>query len=332
MRHIDPALIPHAEAHRYLLGGVAPRPIALVGTLDAEGRPNLSPFSFFNAFGVNPPVIAFSPAFRGIDGTPKHTFLNIRDTGEFTVSVVSYAMVEQISLASGDYSAGVDEFIKAGFTRLPSHKVAPPGVAESPMVMECRLLHHIDFGGKPGSANLMIGEVVMFHIKESAFDGKYLDAERLDLVGRMGGPLYCRASGPAVFTLAKPTHAGIGFDALPERVLRSSVLAGNDLAKLAGSERLPDPDAIRAAWRDRMTRKGMEAADDLDIELRTGNAGRALDILAARMRAGVSPGELEVDLHRTAQVFLRADAIDDAWLAVLAYDAVPAVMAGTAGG
>lgn len=317
MRHLDPAVISPAESHRYLLGGVAPRPIAFVGTLDAEGRPNLSPFSFFNAFGANPPVIAFSPAYRGTDGTPKHTFLNIKATGEFTVSVVSYAMVEQASLASGEYAEGVDEFTKAGFTKLSSHKIAPPGVAESPMVMECRLLQHIDLGGKPASGNLMIGEVVMFHIHESAFNGNYLDADRLDLVGRMGGALYCRASGSAVFTLAKPVHAGIGFDALPEHVLRSTVLTGNDLAKLAGAEHLPDPDTLRAAWNELITQAPDAVPDDLEIELRTGNADRALAFLAARMRQGASAEELQYDLHRTAQVFLHSNKLEGAWLAVM---------------
>ncbi len=322
MRHIDPATVPHAESHRYLLGGVAPRPIAFVGTLDAEGRPNLSPFSFFNAFGANPPVIAFSPAFRGSDGTPKHSFLNIKATGEFTVSVVSYAMVEQASLASSEYPADVDEFIKAGFTKLPSHKIKPPGVAESPMVMECRLLHHIDLGGKAASGNLMIGEVVMFHIRESAFNGRYLDANRLDLVGRMGGPLYCRASGAAVFTLAKPTHVGIGFDALPDRVLRSTVLTGNDLAKLAGSAMLPDGGAIRDFWQERLTVAPESSPDDLEIELRTGNPEGGVDVLAARLRGGATADDLETDLHRVAQVFLRLDQIESAWQCVLAHEAI----------
>jgi flavin reductase (DIM6/NTAB) family NADH-FMN oxidoreductase RutF len=322
MRHIDPATIPHAESHRYLLGGVAPRPIAFVGTLDAEGRPNLSPFSFFNAFGVNPPVVAFSPAYRNSDGTPKHTFLNVKATGEFTISVVSHAMVEQVSLASGDYPTGVDEFVKAGFTKLPSEKIRPFGVAESPMVMECRLLHHIDFGGGAGSANILIGEVVMFHIKESAFDGKYLDAERLDLVGRMGGPLYCRASGSGVFTLAKPVHAGIGFDALPERVRHSPILTGNELAKLAGAKELPDIGAIGELWRGRMSADGEGLADDLEIELRVGGADRIVDALAARLREGGSVEEIDGWLHRAAQVFLRRDMVDRAWECVMAYEAL----------
>ena len=324
MRHIDPAAIPHAESHRYILAGVSPRPIAFVGTLDADGRPNLSPFSFFNAFGVNPPVVAFSPAYRNIDGTPKHTFLNVKATGEFTISVVSHAMVEQVSLASGDYPEGVDEFLKGGFTKLPSQKIKPFGVAESPMVMECRLLHHIDFGKGPGSANILIGEVVMFHIKESAFEGKYLDAERLELVGRMGGPLYCRASGAGVFTLAKPTHAGIGFDALPERVRHSPILTGNDLAKLAGVRELPDIGAIRELWRGRMAASADGLADDLEIELRVGSADRIVDALAAKLKEGAPMEELDGWLHRAAQSFLRRDMVDRAWECVMAYEAVEA--------
>jgi flavin reductase (DIM6/NTAB) family NADH-FMN oxidoreductase RutF len=324
MRVIDPSTVSQAESHRYLLAGVAPRPIAFVGTLDAEGRANLSPFSFFNAFGSNPPVIAFSPALRGSDGTPKHTFLNIKATGEFTVSVVSYSMVEQISLASSDFPEGVDEFVKAGFTKLPSRKIRPFGVAESPMVMECRLLHHIDLGGKPGSGNLMIGEVVMFHIRESAFDGKYLDANRLDLVARMGGPLYCRASGPAVFSLAKPTHVGIGFDRLPELVRHSRVLTGNDLAKLAGVEGLPESESIREFWDRRLAEPMENPPDDLGIELRMGNLERAIDALVARMHEGVPPESMTDDLHRVAQLALAANDIGRAWECVLA----PEVLAG----
>lgn len=320
MRHIDPSTIHHAESHRYLLAGVAPRPIAFVGTLDAEGRPNLAPFSFFNAFGTNPPVVAFSPAYRGTDGTPKHTFLNIKATGEFTISVVSYAMVEQVSLASGDYAEGVDEFVKAGFTKLPSQKVKPFGVAESPMVMECKLLHHIDFGGLPGSANILIGEVVMFHIKESAFEGTYLNAERLDLVGRMGGPLYCRASGPAIFNLAKPTHVGIGFDALPEPIRTSDIFTGNDLAKLAGVAHLPDLDSVRSFWRERLSAEAASAPDALEIELRVGNPDRAVEALIARLRDGASVTELESGCHTIARLFLRADRVADAWSCALGAD------------
>lgn len=317
MRHIDPSTIPHAESHRYLLSGVAPRPIAFVGSLDADGRPNLSPFSFFNAFGANPPVIAFSPAYRGSDGTPKHTFLNIKATGEFTVSAVTYSMVEQISLASSDFAAGVDEWVKAGFTKLPSQKIAPPGVAESPFVMECRLLQHVDLGGGPASGNLMIGEVVMFHIKESVFDGKYPSAQRLDLVARMGGPLYCRASGDAVFELAKPSHVGVGFDALPEEARNSVVLTGNDLGRLAGIAAIPDREIVAERWRTLERELPATTSDDFEIEVRVGNPERALEALLARSREVGQPAGV-VDFHRIAQAFLRAGELDRAWECILA--------------
>lgn len=317
MRHIDPATVSHGESHRYLLSGVAPRPIAFVGTLDAEGRPNLSPFSFFNAFGANPPTVAFSPAFRGSDGSPKHTFLNIKATGEFTISAVTYAMVEQISLASGDFPAGVDEWVKAGFTKLPSMKIKAPGVAESPFVMECKLLQHVPLGTGPAAGNLMIGEVVMFHIKESVFDGKYMSADRMDLVARMGGPLYCRASGDAIFELAKPSHVGIGFDALPDDVRNSTVLTGNDLARLAGVATLPDRSLVAERWSTLARELPATTSDDFELELRAGNPERALEALLARsQRTGQTP-VLE-DYHRLAQEFLRANQVERAWECVLA--------------
>ncbi|MEP7220092.1 MAG: hypothetical protein ABI876_14305, partial [Bacteroidota bacterium] len=216
---------------------------------------------------------------------------------------------------------GVDEWVKSGFTKLLSSKIAPPGVAESPMVMECRLLHHIDLGGGPASGNLMIGEVVMFHIRESAFDGKYLDAERLDLVGRMGGPLYCRASGSAVFTLAKPSHVGIGFDALPEHVRNSPILTGSDLAKLAGARELPDPAAVATFWREKLASAVENVPDDIEVELRLGDPERALDALLPRLRGGAPDAETEALLHRVAKVFLHRDMIERAWQCVLAVQA-----------
>ncbi len=316
MRHIDPTTIPHEESHRYLLAGVAPRPIAFVGTVNKEGVPNLSPFSFFNAFGANPPVIAFSPAYRGTDGSPKHTFLNIKETGEFTVSAVTYSMVGQASLASSNFDAGVDEWVKSGFTKLPSHRIAPPGVAESPMVMECKLLHHIDLGGKPASGNLMIGEVVMFHIKESVFNGKYLDAHRLDLVARMGGPLYCHANEAAIFTLPKPAGIGVGFDGLPDDVRTSPWLTGNELARLAGVAQLPTPEAVSAYWAGvRERAASLNDADDLDIEQRAANPERMEEVAAAMSRDRNAEGEREWR-HRAARAHLQAGSVEQAWLCI----------------
>lgn len=324
MKTIDPREHPVPFVHRTLLSGVAPRPIALVSTVDGEGQHNLSPFSFFNAFGANPPVIVVSPSYRGKDGTPKHTFENIRDTGEFTVSAVSYAMVEQISLASSDYERGVDEFAKAGFTKLPMDVVAPPGVAESPFIMECRLLQHVDTGGNPGSGNLMIAEVLRFHVRDSAFEGERIDPRRLDLVARMGYNWYCRASGDALFELPKPAHNGIGVDALPEHVRNSSILTGNDLGKLAGVISLPDADAIQARWEHMVAELQPDGGgpDLFVVELRAGSASRAVTALLREWKYGArDDARAAVQLQHCAQAALAADDLVLAWECVLMADA-----------
>jgi len=252
VRIIDPAQHPVPFVHQLLLSGVGPRPIALVATMDAEGRHNLSPFSFYNAFGANPPIVAVSPAFRGTDGTPKHTYVNILETREFTISAVSYAMLDQINLASSDYPAGVNEFIKAGFGTLPSVHIAPPGVAESPFVMECRLVHAYESGGRPGGGNLLIGEVVCFHVRESAYSGDKLDPRKLDLVARMGYNWYCRANGDALFELSKPRGAGVGIDALPAFIRDSALFTGSDLARFGSLTSLPAIEQLMARWQDEL--------------------------------------------------------------------------------
>ena len=322
MRTIDPSTIPAAESHRYLLTCVAPRPIAFVGTQNSRGEVNLSPFSFFNAFGANPPVVAFSPAFRGTDGSAKHSFLNIKETGEFTVSVVNYSMVEQMSLASADWPEEIDEFEKAGFTKLPSVNVMPPGVAESPMVMECRLLDHVDLGGKASSGNLMIGEVVMFHIKESVFDGKYPHHDRLDLVARMGGPFYCRASGDAVFELPKPTGLGIGFDGLPAQVRDSRVLTGNHLGKLAGITEMPDSDAVRTYWAGIRESLGTVSPDDMQIEMLGSDPDRVAGAVLMQAKSGTAPELIADHLHRLAAFCLDHNERERAWCALLGQEHV----------
>ncbi len=323
MKTIDPREHPVPFVHRTLLSGVAPRPIALVATVDGEGRHNLSPYSFFNAFGANPPVIVVSPAYRGKDGTAKHTFENIRDTGEFTVSAVSYSMVEQISLASSDYDRGVDEFEKAGFTKLTMDVVAAPGVAESPFVMECRLLQHVDTGGKPGSGNLMIAEVLRFHVRDSAFEGERIDPRRLDLVARMGYNWYCRASGDALFELPKPGHNGIGVDALPSHIRESSILTGNDLGKLAGVASLPDADAVLARWLQMSAELMPDSAgpDLFETEMRTGSAQRAVTALLRAWKYGDrDDAHTAAHLQRCVQTALASDDLELAWECALMAD------------
>ncbi len=239
MRSFDPDIFPPSEIHRLLVGGVAPRPIALVSSLDKNGKSNLSPFSFFNVFGVNPSVLCFSPAYSGKTGLPKHTMLNILETQECTVSIVTYEMVHQISLASAPYDRGVDEFVKSGLTKRESVKVAPPGVAESPFVMEAKLLHHIDFGKRHGSANLMICEIVMLHVSENVLtEHLSIDPLLIDQVARLGGAYYTRAKR-GIFALPQPGKPLVGIDRLPEEIRSSPILTGKQLAQLASLEELP---------------------------------------------------------------------------------------------
>jgi len=179
-------------------------------------------------------------------------------------------------------------------------------------------LHHIDFGGGPGSANLMIGEVVMFHVKESVYEGNYPNIDRIDLVARMGGPYYCRASGPAVFTLPKPSHVGIGFDALPRHVLDSPVLTGNDLGKLAGAAAIPSPETTGAFVREKVMGLKEYEPDDLSIELRVGDPDRALAALLAHILKGAEAAEMRAEFHRVAQCYLRRDKVTEAWHCVMA--------------
>jgi flavin reductase (DIM6/NTAB) family NADH-FMN oxidoreductase RutF len=267
MLTFDPAEIPFHETHRLLLGGIAPRPIAFVSTCDKEGNINLSPFSFFNAFGVNPPVICFSPAYSGKTGKPKDTLLNILDTKECTVSIITYDMVRQASLASAPFDRGVDEFIKAGFTKLPSQKVKPPGVMESPFVMEAKLIQHIDFGKKPGSANMLIFEVLLIHVREDVLNDKgSIDPRQMDQVARMGGQWYSQAA-QGLFELPQPSKVVPGFDLLPDEIRKSPYLSGHDIAKLLDGEEVPQLPEItdQATLEDRHLR-AKELIENDDIE------------------------------------------------------------------
>lgn len=242
---VDPSQIKTSELHAYLLGAVSPRPICFASTVDADGRPNLSPFSFFNVFGSNPPTLIFSPSRRVRDNTVKHTLENVYATKEVVINVVSYAMVQQASLASCEYPAGVSEFEKAGFTPIASEKVKPFRVKESPVQMECIVKQVIETGQGGGAGNLVICEPVMLHINEAILNehGK-IDPHKIDLVARMGGDYYCRASGNAVFEVAKPnTQLGIGVDALPLAIRQSHILTGNNLGQLGNVHEIPFVDA-----------------------------------------------------------------------------------------
>jgi flavin reductase (DIM6/NTAB) family NADH-FMN oxidoreductase RutF len=238
---ITPGSIKTAQLHAYLLGSVSPRPICFASTIDAEGNANLSPFSFFNVFGSNPVTLIFSPARRVRDNTIKHTLENCIETKEVVISVVNYNMVQQMSLASCEYPKGVDEFAKAGFTREKAQHVKPFLVKESPVNMECIVKQVIETGHEGGAGNLIICEMVAMHINDAVLnEAGQIDPHKIDLVARMGGDYYCRASGDAVFTVPKPNmKLGIGIDALPEAIRFSTVLSGNDLGMLANVSELP---------------------------------------------------------------------------------------------
>ncbi len=238
---IDPTEVLTPKLQAYLQGAIAPRPIAFASTIDKNGTVNLSPFSFFNLFSAKPPILVFSPSRKVRDNTTKHTLENVLDEPEVVINIVNYAMVEQTSLASCEYPKGVNEFTKAGFTELPSVKVRPPRVAESPASFECRVNQVVSLGNDGGAGNLVICEIVLAHFKNEILDDTgQVDPQKLDAVARMGGDFYCRAHGESIFTVPKPnTHLGIGFDQLPKKIRNSKILSGNDLGRLANIEKLP---------------------------------------------------------------------------------------------
>lgn len=246
MLTIDPKETKTGIFHSYMLSSIAPRPIAFASTIDLEGNMNLSPYSFFNAFGSKPPILVFSPARRVRDNTIKHTLENIYDTKEVVINVVNYAMVQQASLASTEYPKGVSEFIKSGFTPIASQLIRPFRVKESPVQMECKVIDVKEMGDQGGAANLVICEILLMHISEEILTpDQKIDANKIDLVSRMGGALYCRASGSSLFEVAKPiaTH-GMGVDSLPISIRLSKTLTGNNLGQLGNSEKLPDETQI----------------------------------------------------------------------------------------
>ncbi len=245
MIHFEPKDLPVPKVHQYLLGGVGPRPIALVSTLAENGIPNLTPFSFFNVFGANPPIIAFSPSRRGRNATLKDTYYNLMNNKECVVQSVTYSMVEQISLASSEYPPDIDEFIKSGLTPIKSDIVKPFRVKESPFQMECILKEMRSFGDQGASANMAICEVIKFHIAEDIIENEIIQPRLIDLAARMSGNYYCRANGDSIFEVEKPgVKLGIGYDQLPEFIKSSNVLTANNLAKFAGIETIPSDSEV----------------------------------------------------------------------------------------
>ena len=296
MISIETGSIPVPRLHAYLLGAVGPRPIALASTIDAQGRPNLAPFSFFNIFSANPPVLIFSPARRGRDNTTKHTYHNVKNLKEVVINVVNFDMVQQTSLASTEYAEGVNEFEKAGFTALASDMVAPFRVKESPVHFECKVREVIELGQEGGAGNLVICEVLKMHIKESVLDENgIIDQQKIDTVGRMGGDYYFRASGSALFEVAKPLRTlGIGVDQIPDDIRNSTVLTGNDLGKLGNVETLPDETTVNEY---RLTE-----LSDIFVEWED------------------QPEKLEQRLHQLAHDLLDEGQVENAWKTLLSFN------------
>jgi len=281
-----------AEAQNYLHHAIAPRPICFASTIDKEGKINLSPFSFFNVFSINPPIVIFSPSRRIRDNTTKHTLENMLEIPEVVVNIVTYDMVQQASLTSCEYPKGVDEFVKAGFTKETSLSIRPPRVKESPVQLECKVLEVKSLGLAGGAGNLVIAEILLMHINEAVLNeqGK-IDQKKLDLVARMGGNWYTRANASTIFEVEKPnTNIGIGVDALPESIRNSNILTGNNLGQLGNAHELPFADP--AFYDDRLKN--------------------------IFQYYSINPDEMEKELQIYAKELLDAGKVKEAWQVLLA--------------
>ena len=260
MLTVNPSEIPIPKLHQYLLGAIGPRPICFASTIDKAGRPNLAPFSFFNVFSANPPIVVFAPNNSGRDGTPKHTWLNVLEVPEVAVNIVDYAMVQQMNVAAAPWERGVSEFETAGFTALQSDLIQPLRVAESPVQLECKVIGTQVLGEGGGAGNLVIAQVVRIHIQEKVLneDGK-IDPRKMDLVARMGGAWYCHATPESMFELAQPMTRTIGYDALPDAVKHNTHLSANEIGKMATLAEWPHEELIAGS-------KVMHAGGNRDTE------------------------------------------------------------------
>lgn len=261
---INPKDLPVPKLQAYLQSAVSPRPIALVSSVDKAGNVNLSPFSFFNMFSMNPPIMVFSPSRRVRDNSEKHTLENIREVEEVVINIVNYNMVQQTSLASCDFPKGTDEFVKSGLTPVSSQLVKPPRVEESPVSFECKVKQVVPLGDQGGAGNLVVCEVLLMHIKESVVDENgIIDPQKIDAVARMGQNYYCRVQGENIFVVPKPNEKiGIGYDQLPDKIRSSKILSGNDLGVLANIDQLPVKSAL-STEESVIVKQGTDAAHKL---------------------------------------------------------------------
>ena len=284
------------KSHQYLLGAVGPRPICFASTVDEKGQPNLAPFSFFNVFSSNPPIAVFSPSKSGRTGKNKDTYNNVKKIKEVVINLVDYKMVEQMSLASSPYAPEVNEFIKSGFTPVKSEKVKPFRVKEAPIQMECKVVEVKELGDQGGAGNLVICKILKMHIASHVLnENQMIDQEKIDLVARMGGDWYCRTDKNSMFEITKPiTTKGIGFDQMPNEILNSNILTGNDLGKLGGIENLPDETSVNDFKLIELSELFIELENDAEA--------------------------LEKALHKKAKEFLAQHELDAAWKTLLSFN------------
>jgi flavin reductase (DIM6/NTAB) family NADH-FMN oxidoreductase RutF len=296
MKTINPKDIETPKLHRYLLGAIGPRPIAFASTMDKDGVANLAPFSFFNAFSANPPILVFSPARSGRTNTTKDTYNNVKILPEVVINVVNFELVHQMSLASSPYPSSVDEFVKSGLTPVASECVQPHRIKESPVQFECKVNEVIELGDQGGAGNLIICEVLRIHIDEAILDEhQMIDQHQIDLVSRMGGNWYCRADENSMFEIPKPiTTCGIGYDELPEDIKNSDVLTANNLGQLAGIESIPN---------------------ETDV-----NEYKLIELSELFLSLEEDATQLEIQIHKRAKLLLEKNHLEEAWLTLLSFN------------
>jgi flavin reductase (DIM6/NTAB) family NADH-FMN oxidoreductase RutF len=296
MKTINPKDIETPKLHRYLLGAIGPRPIAFASTMDKDGVANLAPFSFFNAFSANPPILVFSPARSGRTNTTKDTYNNVKILPEVVINVVNFELVHQMSLASSPYPSSVDEFVKSGLTPVASECVQPRRIKESPVQFECKVNEVIELGDQGGAGNLIICEVLRIHIDEAILDEhQMIDQHKIDLVSRMGGNWYCRADENSMFEIPKPiTTCGIGYDELPEDIKNSDVLTANNLGQLAGIESIPN---------------------ETDV-----NEYKLIELSELFLSLEEDATQLEIEIHKRAKLLLEKNHLEEAWLTLLSFN------------
>jgi flavin reductase (DIM6/NTAB) family NADH-FMN oxidoreductase RutF len=280
------------ERQHYLQHAIAPRPICFASTIDKDGNVNLSPFSFFNLFSINPPIVIFSPSRRVRDNTTKHTLHNVLEVPEVVINIVDYDMVQQTSLASCDYSKGINEFVKAGFTEEPATLVKPPMVKESKVKLECKVVEIKSLGNEGGAGNLVICEVLRLHIDDSMLDSnKHIEQQKLHHVARLGGDWYCKVDETNLFQVGKPNKKlGIGIDALPESIRNSAILTGNNLGQLGNVYEYPV----------------------IDPSFDNNHLRQIIQYYS------LNPDDMERELHTYAKALLEKGQVSEAWQVLLA--------------